>query len=468
MGLNESSVDQETLEKHICEWLDRSSAPGVSVALVSSADTIYMKGFGSRDRSLNTPVTAKTVFGIGSCTKSVTALAVLQLVSKGKCSLTDSVETYLPYLEEIPGEEITIHDLLCHGTGMPSDGHLSSLLTQMTGRGGGESNVPVANKADLHRHIAQFSEERVINDEWYFYYNTGFALLGEIIETCTGQTYAEYIKEHILDPLGMSRSCFSRDQFESWADRMTPYRLNENSLIEDKLVFDELLFPSGGLFSCASDMRSYLQMLMCGGELNDRRIVPEDLILEMTTGHTAWSTSIDGTEKEYGYGVFKQPFLDDTLISHGGMMETTTAWFGYLNEANRGVFIACNTTPERSLEELGQVILALTQDVNPHTTVPRLILDQKTEPLTGTYTTPREGISAKVTRHAGGVRINADNPGWSQEYVATPESLNLDTHEFRSVSSDGTVVPISFVVTSDQTTLRVGRWQLHQQSATTE
>jgi len=351
---------------------------------------------------------------------------------------------------------------------MPSDGHLSSLLTQMTGRGGGESNVPVADREDLHRHIVQFSEERVTDDEWYFYYNTGFALLGEIIETCTGQTYVEYIKKHILDPLEMSRSCFSRDQFESWGDRMTPYRLNENSLIEDKLVFDELLFPSGGLFSCASDMRSYLQMLMCGGKLNDRRIVPEDLILEMTTGHTAWSILIDGTEKEYGYGVFKQPFLDDTLISHGGMMETTTAWFGYLNEANRGVFISCNTTPERSLEELGQVILALTQDVNPRTTVPRLILDRKTEPLTGTYTTLREGMSATVTRHAGGVRINANNPGWSQEYIATPESLNPDTHEFRSVSSDGIVVPISFVVSSDQITLRVGRWQLHQQSATTE
>lgn len=468
MGRSELPVEQETIEKYICEWLDRGNAPGVSVSLVSSSDILYMNGFGSRDRSSNTPVTPKTVFGIGSCTKSVTAIAVLQLVDEGKYSLTDPVEKYLPFLEVIPGEEITIHDLLSHGTGMPSDGHLSGLLTQLTGRGGGKSSVPVADKADLHRHVAQFSEERVTDDEWYFYYNTGFTLLGELVETCSGQSYAEYVQENILDPLGMSRSCFSREQFETLSDRMTPYRMNDGSLIEDELVFDELLYPAGGLFSCATNMVQYLQMMMRGGELNEQCIVPKDLITELTTGHTPWSTSIDGTKQEYGYGVTRQSFLDDILISHGGMMETTTAWLGYLREADRGVFIACNTTPEKPLGELGKTILALTQKTDPHTVVPRLILDRKIEPLTGTYTTPRKGMSATVSRHGGGVRIHADNPGWNQEYVATPESLEADTHEFRSVGADGTVEPISFDVADDKVTLRVGRWQLYRQSSTTE
>lgn len=466
MSQDELHPEQDEIQKYLYEWMDRSNGPGLGVVVVSSTDILYKDGIGTRDRASNAPVTPETVFGIGSCSKSVTALGILQQVNKDNCRLTDPVSDYLPWMDVISGGEITIHELLSHSTGMPSDGYLSSMLTQLTGRGNEQPTLQIGNNTDFRNHITSFANERVADEGWQFYYNTGFTLLGKIIEECTGQSYDEYVTEHMLDPLDMSRSCFSRERFESWSNRITPYRLNNDTLSPDELAFDELLYAAGGLCSCATDMASYLQMLMGNGEFSGERVLPEDLLQEMTTGHTDWSDSIDGAEEKYGYGVFIQPFLDDTLVNHGGMMETTTAWFGYLKNADRGVFVTCNTTPDRSLGALGKTILSLTQDIDPDTVVPIRKLDKKIEPLIGTYEIVRGKMSATVTRHGSNIRIQADNPGWSQEYTATPTSLDPTDYEFQSVAADGSVVPISFDVSDEETKLRVGRWQLQQVSTT--
>ena len=197
MSPSESVSNRTAINEHIGDWFDQATAPGISVAVVSSSEQLYIDSFGSRDRESNAPVTPETVFGVGSCTKSLTALAVLKLVETGTISLEDPVTKYLPDLEAIVDEGITIHDLLSHGSGMPSDGYLYSLLTQLTDRGSAQHTVNLANKADFHNHIAKFADNRVTDDEWRFYYNTGYTLLGELIEACTRRSYSEYVKEEI-------------------------------------------------------------------------------------------------------------------------------------------------------------------------------------------------------------------------------------------------------------------------------
>jgi CubicO group peptidase (beta-lactamase class C family) len=318
----------------------------------------------------------------------------------------------------------------------------------------------------LKHHITQFATERVTDGEWNFYYNTGFTILGELIATCSEYSYAEYVRQRILGPLGMSRSCFQQEEFEARSDRITPYRLEDGNLVQDTLAFDELLYAAGGLCSPPSEMATYVQMLMNDGAGAETQVLSKSSMEMMTTGRTEWSETLDGTVRKYGYGVFAQPFLDDTLISHGGMMETTTAWFGYLSDADRGVFLASNTTPSRPLKTLGQTLLAITQDQDPDSVVPRRMLDRKLDPLTGTYETTRGAMTATVRRLNGALRIEADNPGWTQTCVAIPESLSPDSHSFRVVSDDGVVDPVEFEVDDDDVTLRIGRWQLHRQSTT--
>lgn len=100
--------------------------------------------------------------------------------------------------------------------------------------------------------------------------------------------------------------------------------------------------------------------------------------------------------------------------------------------------------------------------------VPVRKLDRKIEPLTGTYETNRGNISATVTRSGSNIQIQADNPGWSQEYIATPISMDPTNYDSQSVGADGSVVPVSFVVSDDTIKLRVGRWQLRRKSAVTK
>lgn len=461
-----SKINREEIEDYIHQWFDRAKAPGLGAAIVSSSEVKYIDGFGARNRSSNKPVTKDTVFGIGSCTKSITAIAILQLAEDNIISLSDPISTYISYLDSVEGDEISIHELLCHATGMPSDGYLSGLLTQLTGRGEDSPTPPVASRKDLRNHISQFSNERVTDGKWNFYYNTGFTILGELIEACSEYSYSEYIEKNILEPLDMSRSCFRQTEFESRSNRITPYRLEDGDLIPDKLAFDDLLYAAGGLCSSPSEMAIYLQMLINKGAVSDNQVLPKPSIEKMTKGRTEWSENIDGTTQKYGYGVFVQPFLDDTLISHGGMMETTTAWFGYLEESDRGIFLASNTTPSRPLKTLGKTLLASIQDQDPNTVVPRRKLECKLDPLTGTYETPRGAMTATVRRLNGGIKIEADNPGWSRTHVFMPESLDPDTHNFRAVSDDGTIETVEFVTEDDNVTLRIGRWQLHRRSST--
>ena len=102
------------LEKFIMEKMSENRMPGISIALIKDCEVVYSRGFGFRNLKNGAPATPRTVYGIGSITKSFTALAIMQLVEKGLISLDDPVEKYLPIKLRPFGEPVKIHHLLTH------------------------------------------------------------------------------------------------------------------------------------------------------------------------------------------------------------------------------------------------------------------------------------------------------------------------------------------------------------------
>jgi CubicO group peptidase (beta-lactamase class C family) len=220
----DSSLDADTeraVEEYVASWMSENGVPGASVALIDGTALSYAEGFGARDLDDDLPATPETLYGIGSCTKSVVVTAVLQCVEETELELSDPVSAYLPHLSSVPGDPVTVESLLNHTSGMPSDGSLSALVTRLTDIG--DINVPLTSEDDFRRHVQGSADERYTEEEHFFYYNTGFALLGLLVAELTGTKFERYVRQNVFEPLGMERSCFTPERFEDAENRMSAY-----------------------------------------------------------------------------------------------------------------------------------------------------------------------------------------------------------------------------------------------------
>ena len=463
----ESSLDAETeraVEEYVASWMSEDGVPGASVALIDGTDLTYAEGFGARDLDEDLPATPETLFGIGSCTKSVVATAVLQCVERTELELSDPISDYLPHLSSVPGDPVTVESLLNHTSGMPSDGNLSALVTRLTDIG--DANTPLTSEADFRRHVQGSAEERYTEGEQFFYYNTGFALLGLLVSELTGVTFERYVRTHVFEPLGMGRSCFTPERFEAEENRMSAYYEETDGdgteWREGSLGFSEPMYAPGGMASSVVETSRFLRMLLDGGEFDGERVLPESAVDAMTTPTVTRYENVDGVEREYGYGLSVQSFLDDTLVGHGGMMGTTTAFVGYLEDAEVGVVVACNTAPAHHPTVTGHALLSILQGESPEAAVPRLALEAKADSLVGEYESYRGIQQATVEREGTTLAVEVQGRLGDRSMTLFPESSDPEDHRYYTVSGDSRV-PVTFVDTENGTDLLLQRWRLHRQ-----
>ncbi|NHJ84041.1 MAG: beta-lactamase family protein [Asgard group archaeon] len=246
-----------SLESLIATLMQQSKIPSLAVAVVQDDKTIYSKAFGARTLKENKPASLDTLYGIGSCTKSFTCLALLQLTEQGKLKLTDPISKYLPFKIGFEDSPITIHHFMSHSSGIPNLGVASVIISRYVGKN--ETYIPMSSFEDIINHVNGAQNEIASKPgEKYFYNNSAYLLLGEIIAKVSGMSYEEYIKENILKPLGMTRSTFSREDFDQDADTMTAYFTEpDQDLIPSLHPFDQFIYSAGGLLSSVNELIKY-------------------------------------------------------------------------------------------------------------------------------------------------------------------------------------------------------------------
>lgn len=281
---------QDALENAVRE----AHIPALAVAIVDPDGIVYSRTFGE-DVSLDTP------FLLGSLSKSFTALCILQLEEQGRLSLDDAVQDYLP---EISGG-ISIRQLLNQTGGFST--------YQVPG-----STAP---QSEAGSHI---------------YANLNYALLGKIVESVSGQTYEDYLREHVLAPLGMNRTGASEES------------AHENGLVqgyENWFGFpvaaaarfpgeEDWIQPAAGYISAsARDMAGYLEMYLHGGE----GILAPGVIQRM------FSESVhveDDIPYEYGFGwTIVRESLPQVVYRHSGLVETGMTCMYLLPEEELGIIL---------------------------------------------------------------------------------------------------------------------------------
>jgi CubicO group peptidase (beta-lactamase class C family) len=186
-------IDFALLDSVIEAQMSKHGIPGVALAVVEDGEIVYLKGYGTAGGGR--PMTPQTQMFIGSQSKSFTALAVAQLDEQGKLDLNAPVQTYIPWFrvaDEAASKEITINHLLHHTSGLSDSGYGVVLPIDATP----EQAVRSLAEAKLTATVGTKHQ----------YFNTGYSVLSYIIELVSGESYADYVQNHILDPLHMDTS----------------------------------------------------------------------------------------------------------------------------------------------------------------------------------------------------------------------------------------------------------------------
>ena len=272
------SNQAQNLTSQVDEYLlshSQPNAPGASVLISKDGKAIYKKAVGMANLELNVPLSTDHVFEIGSITKQFTAVSILMLEEQGKLKVEDNITKYIP---DYPthGKTITIHHLLNHTSGIKSytsmENFIKNARTDMT-------------PTEL---IDVFKNEPMDFDpgEKFLYNNSGYILLGHIIEVVSEQSYAEFVQDHIFSKLGMKSSYYG-SMTKIIPNRASGYQ-DKNGFVNADYLSLTLPYAAGSIMSTVDDLliwqnaisanklikRSSLEKAINGSMLNNGEKIP--------------------------------------------------------------------------------------------------------------------------------------------------------------------------------------------------
>ncbi|MHA1543317.1 MAG: serine hydrolase domain-containing protein, partial [Candidatus Hodarchaeales archaeon] len=238
------------VEELMSQEMARLNVPGSSIAIVKNDKIIYSQGFGTRNIKQRLVSDVNTLYNIASITKSFICLALIILEEEGKLDLHDPISKFIPCSLGYKDDPITLHHLMTHSSGIPEIiGGLQDLERSID-----IPSIPLTSWDDFFRHINSANE--YISEkpgERFYYQNSGYAILGRIIEVVSGQNLNQFIKEHILSPLQMKKSTFLKEDLEKLENVSLAYKVSDK---EKKVVptsndnIDSRFgYAPGGLFS---------------------------------------------------------------------------------------------------------------------------------------------------------------------------------------------------------------------------
>ncbi|WP_290811236.1 serine hydrolase [Halovivax sp.] len=445
---------KRTIDELLRERMADDGIPGLSLAVADRDGIRYATGYGSRDLESNAPATAETVYGIGSVSKSFAALATLKLLDAGELSLEDPVAAHVDV--DVP-DDVTIHHLLSHTSGYPSLATAEALIARQMGVG--EAGVPLGTREDFHAHVAGARDEIAgePGDRW-MYNNSGYTLVGEVIEAVTGGAYVDYVTREVLEPLEMTRSTYDHDRFESFEDRMTPYYptggTEDGEYDAYPVPMREHSAAAGGVLASVTDLVEYVRLHLRGGELDGTRLV------EAGTIERAFDAHAETPSGEYGYGWRTREVAGEELIGHGGSIAVSSAYAGFGPDRDVAIALLATTSPGYGLAELGKGVFAAVTGTDPRD-LPFFERRSRFEELSGEYESYRGVKEAEVEPEGGMLRLRIGGPIDDGDWTPlVPE--DVAGGEFYTLSAAGDRVPVRFEEDDDDLSLYIDRWRLHR------
>ncbi len=348
-----------SIENKIDELLTKQFSqlqPGCEVLVAKHGQIIYKKAYGSADLELNVPLTPDMVFNLASITKQFTAVAILQLVEQGKISLHDSLQKFIPDFPS-KGHTITIENLLTHTSGIKDYMQLDYPNSYME-----RWDYKPKQLIDSFKNYPLEFEPGTK----FSYSNSGYYLLGYIIEEITGSRYQSYVQDNLLKPLGLTHTYFDSAGIII-PNRVSGYQKDDTVYKNEDYWSPTIEYAAGGLISNVDDLFKWHKGLYT------YQILKKETLQRAFTSFKLK----DGTSTDYGYGWFLKTSEGIKSIEHGGGIPGFRTDEIYFPSEDIFIAILCNCGTA-SIDELSVNIssVALGKSLQSDVTVDPKTLDK--------------------------------------------------------------------------------------------
>ncbi|HVA90323.1 MAG TPA: serine hydrolase [Chloroflexota bacterium] len=313
----------------LAQW----GAPGVAVAVIIDGKVAHAQGYGLRDVANRLPVTADTLFAIGSCTKAFTTMVMGTLVDEGKLDWDAPVRTYLPTFalhDPVATDLMTPRDLVTHRSGLPR--HDLSWFQSPCSR------------IELYDRLKYLPPNKTFRQAAQ-YQNLMYMTAGHLSGVVTGVEWEDLVRWRILMPLGMSRTALSAPEAEKDADCSRPYEdiLGELTAVPHYNL--AALGPAGSLYSSVNEMSRWLLLHLNKGMHEGTRVISEAQLAEMHAPQVVMPER--GTRAEmpyacYGLGWAIQPYRNQTTVWHTGGIDGFLSRVTLLPDRNAACVVLSN------------------------------------------------------------------------------------------------------------------------------
>lgn len=294
--VNFKSIDKKLVDSTLALY-GNAYEPGMTIGIVQDGKVLYKNGIGIADLSNNISITDSTAFNIASVSKQFTAILALIAEEEGKISLEDNIVKYLPEFKNLP-YQITIKQLANHTHGLPN----YSDLIEMIGYG---LASPIRNDQAVQT-ILNIKQVNFEPGAKFQYGNTGFMLLAEILKRVYDKPFPLLIKEKIFEPLGMNQSAVIDNPNIIIKNKAEPYKKSDDSY---------LIYPNRQMECGSSNIHTTLNdMIKWMINYQKPRVGTKEMYKQMIE-HTVLN---DGSQKEYGLGLYTGFYKGLKIVFHGG------------------------------------------------------------------------------------------------------------------------------------------------------
>jgi CubicO group peptidase (beta-lactamase class C family) len=381
------------VDQIFARWNDRT--PGCAVGASLKGTIVLEKGYGMAELEHDVRNSGATIFEAGSVSKQFTAAAVLLLARDGKLSLDDPVRKYVPELPDY-GAPLTIRHMLNHTSGLRDWGSVAAI-----------AGWPRTTRVHTHAHVVDIaSRQRALNfpsGTRYSYSNTGYNLAAVIVSRVSGESFAEFSRKRMFEPLGMSRTSW-RDDFTrvvkgraaAYADARDGFRLD--------MPFENV-HGNGGLLTTVGDLLRWTSNFAIP-KLGDAAFVAE----QQRPGRFN-----DGRQHAYALGLFVAPYKGVREVGHSGSTAGYRAYLAHYPDQGVGVAVLCNVSSGNATQYAHAVAdlylgAAVSNTPAPPSKPKYELKDAEADAAAGLYRDIQTGEPLRIVKDGAGLRLEGGAP----------------------------------------------------------
>ncbi len=404
-------VAESQIDALFSTWTN--STPGCAVGVSANGAVVLQRAYGMADLEHDVPNTADTIFEAGSVSKQFTAAAILLLARDGKLSLDDTARKYVPELPDYAAP-ITIRQLLQHTSGLRDWGSVEEV-----------AGWPRTSRVYTHAHVLDnISRQSKLNFEpgtRWSYTNSGFNLAAIIVSRVSGESFGDFSRKRIFEPLRMTRTSW-RDDFTRIVKGRAVAYAESGGRFHSNMPFENI-YGNGGLLTTVGDLLRWNENFV------DLKVGDAAFIQEMQTpGRLS-----DGQEFDYGLGLTIGQYRGLRELRHSGTTASYRAYLARYPDAHVSVAVLCNagnSTPRQTLHAVAD--LYLSGWLKPDPAPARVSLSaSELDALAGMYRNIERGDVVMIDRSGHTLRLDDETP------LATISPLRFTDGDGGAIQFDG-------------------------------